>query len=800
MSKLRLPKKYLVVDYDNLFNVNFPIDEPFNLIVFKDEIKCDFVVHLKGNTDKLLVLGSGLTPRDKVPKMNPYYNRVSWDFKYSTIFYNDPTSYAHDKIYGAWGVGTPDTWYLEVLAEVIKRISDNLYRYTNDNRYSNIMFIGSSQGGFTSFMLSVLVKNSSSISDIPQTDIFEGFDPFNRLPFHIYKESILKYLFNDMDLDELYKKYGYRLNFIELMKRENYIPNAFLCLDCSFDIDFETQYLSFFKKLNELPFSDEFSNTIRIRIDGKNAEHRNMSKEKLMESIDNVFFINSHYDENLIPYKSKIRYNIVENTVKVNGVIRFYGLNNFDFDKLYVSFNNQLLPFTDLEKGFSKRLGVFYDFPASNLGVGIHEICLNYNGYYSNISKIFVKDAYNVLDYNLWSGTEVNSTTENIISGHGQKIESSSEWSHIGDRSLKITKVGESFVWTDIPIKNIYAGNLLRVSGSIETNSKASIFFVFRDVDGNQSFSFSVPVNGKKTKKFYLESVIGDNIKEVSLRFWIKDDINSTMFIDNIKAIVKKENIAIYGSCCTKDPFTSLFNKNYKQGYVALINDQRHSLISTMQEKEDIDVNLLNIVPEYSGSKFITKCLIEDFNKNFLYSLLDNPIDYLVMDVFFEVDIGVLCYDDNKIITNAKGIEHTDFYKLAKNKESLSMLRDPEEFYNMWVKYCDMFFDFLKSNCPNVRVVLAEIRLIDTIIKDDGSTYVDESFKELKGVYNPLIIKLENYIKEHYDVLVIPFDESLMGLENHVWGKHYIHYENRYYTNFLDDFSKVVAFDKLIRK
>ena len=40
-----------------------------------------------------------------------------------------------------------------------------------------------------------------------------------------------------------------------------------------------------------------------------------------------------------------------------------------------------------------------------------------------------------------------------------------------------------------------------------------------------------------------------------------------------------------------------------------------------------------------------------------IFETFENEIDYLVMDVFFEVDKGILYYNNGKIMTNAKGFE-----------------------------------------------------------------------------------------------------------------------------------------------
>ena len=537
-----LPDKKIVVDYENLNEINLPLNEYFILVVFKNNVKYDFVINFKENSEKLLVLGSGLIPREKIPKLNPYYNRVSWDFKYSTIFYNDPTSYVHPNIYGAWGIGTKEDWYLENIADIIKKIADNLFEYPSPIKYNNVIFIGSSQGGFMSFMLSVLVKNSLSICDIPQIDLFNGYHTSDSPPYHIYKKSILDYIFNSHDIDDLYSKFGYRFNFIELIKKEQYIPKAFLCLDCSVNLDFEQEYINFFKHLNQLPFKDEFSNNIRIRIDGKNIGHHNMSKNKLMETIENVIVM-EYLEEHAPHYKNNIKYNVFNNAVNNNELIIFYGLKNVNFDNLMISINNDYIPFTDLKKSFSDKLGIFYEFPASLLGIGIHKIALVSDGNCSNFTYIFVKNVKNILDYNLWSGTEYSGELTGINSGYGQLIESSNEWSFLGERSLKITYVGDSYRWTDVPINisNFKEGCII-VDGVIKSNSKSSIFFVFTDVRGNQTFSEAMVFDkSDEIKRLFIDSIIDKEVKDISLRIWVGGELGSSIFIDNLNVFLENK-------------------------------------------------------------------------------------------------------------------------------------------------------------------------------------------------------------------------------------------------------------------
>lgn len=139
------------------------------------------------------------------------------------------------------------------------------------------------------------------------------------------------------------------------------------------------------------------------------------------------------------------------------------------------------------------------------------------------------------------------------------------------------------------------------------------------------------------------------------------------------------------------------------------------------------------------------------------------------MDIYFEIDYGILYYDNEKIITNAKGFGNTLFYKNIHNIRPLNMFNNPDEFFKLWVKYCDKFFDFLDSYCPNIKIVLAEVRTLDYFEREDGTIYQEPSFSEIVQTYNPLLVKLENYIKDNFNVDVISFNDETLGADEHVW-------------------------------
>ena len=258
-----------------------------------------------------------------------------------------------------------------------------------------------------------------------------------------------------------------------------------------------------------------------------------------------------------------------------------------------------------------------------------------------------------------------------------------------------------------------------------------------------------------------------------------------------------RSNIAVYGSCIIKDPLTTAFNENYKEKYNSIIVDQRHSIISTMQEKIIVNDELLDINPVYPDSKFRTKCIKDDLYKQFLEDLKLNEVDYLIIDVHFEVFSGILYFNNGKILTNLAGIEDTKYFEHMNIENKINIRQNPNQYYNLWCKYCDKFFNYINTNYPNIKIILAEVRAIDKVQKEDKSVYIEEHFTKRVEELNPLYKLLEDYIKQNHEVYVIKFDDDILCDENHRWGKSYIHYTRNYYERFLNKLNQIVEYDQI---
>ena len=264
-----LVDRIIECDFEHISFKEFPLNEKFGLIVWKRNVKYEFLLNLKENSQNLICIGSGaLNPPDlETFKQKPRFNRHSWKFSQSTLFYNDPTRYLNDSILGGWCIGESDNWYLEEIKKIIVKITEYL-KIKNEN----ILFYGSSLGGFNSIQLGTLIRNSKVLADVPQLTLENAN----------YVRYIMPKLFPNTTNEEIKDRYNYRLNILDLIKREKYIPNAIMIFDAG-EVDIKEHYIHFFSQLNDLTEAEN-SNRIKIIINPIN-EHHFLSMEESLEVI-----------------------------------------------------------------------------------------------------------------------------------------------------------------------------------------------------------------------------------------------------------------------------------------------------------------------------------------------------------------------------------------------------------------------------------------------------------------------------------------------------------------------------------
>ena len=245
--------------------------------------------------------------------------------------------------------------------------------------------------------------------------------------------------------------------------------------------------------------------------------------------------------------------------------------------------------------------------------------------------------------------------------------------------------------------------------------------------------------------------------------------------------------VGMLGSCESRDLFNSAINTNYKDYFLLEIDTLRTSFISLMQKPQHIDNNLLKIYPETPSSIKASSFLKEDFEKTFFEKLNQTEIDVLIIDNYFEVRFGVGYFDGILLTNNDWDLYKTEFYKNTNHIKTITMLNNTNEFFELWRKYCDLFFEYMNNNFPEIKIILNMARLTGIVEKEDGSKYIDENFTKIANQFNPLINRLDTYIINHYNVDVLDFDfENFNLAENHPWGISPNHYNSNYYSNLTE--------------
>ena len=302
-----------------------PMNRQVGLVVLLNDIKYEFLLHIKPQYDDIICLGpSGLSDIEKIEefKSRPMFTRHKWDFDKSILLYNDNTRYVWEGETGSgWGIGLPGDYFLENIKNMIVKITQFF-----DILPHNILFYGSSMGGFTSIQLATMIKNSFAIAENPQFDAriwIKNYYLKNGMHSKLYEKETLKQI------------EPFKYDVVKMIRKEKYIPNLTIIQDRNPE-DIKNHLIYFLTELHKLPFRREDFHKIRIVME-PNVMHVPVPKEKLYEIFEVHDAISKH------KFKYKIDYAELDLAIK-----KIKELNLFD-EKFYTeTYSNigQLDPLT----------------------------------------------------------------------------------------------------------------------------------------------------------------------------------------------------------------------------------------------------------------------------------------------------------------------------------------------------------------------------------------------------------------------------------------------------------------------
>jgi hypothetical protein len=281
-------KKFILNDMDVIELFNFPLDELFELEVNHNNVKYEFLIRFSSNNKNMICFGSGAyNPKKYSP---PVYNRHTWqsEFEESVLYYNDPTLYNNPKLTLGWGVGKNEEWYLSVMAEIIHILAKK-----NDIKPKNMLFFGSSGGGFTSIILSTLFKNSSAIVNNPQLFLS------NYWKSHF--DNMINSCFDNLELKTILTEYKYRFDVIELFKLKENVPHITYLVNKNSKEDLTNQLIPF---INGLASLEHFNDQLNILLySAENGHDGVVGKTETIKLIKKNFEKKEKFHVNLWGYE-----------------------------------------------------------------------------------------------------------------------------------------------------------------------------------------------------------------------------------------------------------------------------------------------------------------------------------------------------------------------------------------------------------------------------------------------------------------------------------------------------------------
>lgn len=230
-----LPFPEIRLKYEDMGNCDFTSLIPTQYRIEWNGVHFDFLIHPKSPGKNVVALGTGHV--DKRRQAVPQYSRYTWgsDLGASCIWYSDPVLYLKPGgLY--WGYGLKDRWFLKDLAHLITIIASKI-----GGGNANLLFFGSSGGGFTSIALAILTRTIAFAIN-PQLDCLS------------YSETTTK-CFMDTCMAPNEQPDQIRLNVVRLIAKEGYCPEIFILQNLTAGHDITNQIVPFIIACEQLEFS-----------------------------------------------------------------------------------------------------------------------------------------------------------------------------------------------------------------------------------------------------------------------------------------------------------------------------------------------------------------------------------------------------------------------------------------------------------------------------------------------------------------------------------------------------------------
>lgn len=211
--------------------------------------KFDSFAHFVEGSNKLICLMPSALPVGK-PKPEAVFHRWSWchHLNENVLSISDPT-FSIEEVYCGWFLGDGAQDVVKLLSERVNTIAKKL-----GIQKSDIIFYGSSMGGFGSLMMASLNEGSLAIAEVPQLDL-------HNYPHKASIRCIEKYCL-ERSLAEHSTKSAFSISVIERFLHEKNVPNIKILTNTS-DLEY-SQAADFLTDIGKISNDVEYRGRVEL--------------------------------------------------------------------------------------------------------------------------------------------------------------------------------------------------------------------------------------------------------------------------------------------------------------------------------------------------------------------------------------------------------------------------------------------------------------------------------------------------------------------------------------------------------
>lgn len=179
-----------------------------------EDYPIDYAEIQRESPQRLIVLMPAAQPAPRDPAEKPRFFRWSWESSWPTdmvVSFADPALQASTELGGAWYIHA-EYDFIQEIADIVAKIAEEHSIVSED-----IIFYGSSLGGFGAISAAACIKGAKAVAEVPQID-FRNWIPGP-------KAMVEKYLTKE-PLESFYEKFPERISVIDRIKVNEIFPHT----------------------------------------------------------------------------------------------------------------------------------------------------------------------------------------------------------------------------------------------------------------------------------------------------------------------------------------------------------------------------------------------------------------------------------------------------------------------------------------------------------------------------------------------------------------------------------------------